>query len=96
MSDNLRWFLLQTKPKQEQRAVENLVRQEVQTFCPMVRVEKVSRGKRVEALEVLFSGYLFVQLGEDSVSATSVIHESGSGNARSTATMRPLGASQSV
>ena len=72
MSDNLRWFLLQTKPKQEQRAVENLARQEVQTFCPMVRVEKVSRGKRVEALEVLFSGYLFVQLGEDSVSATSV------------------------
>ncbi|MDA8646273.1 transcription/translation regulatory transformer protein RfaH [Porticoccaceae bacterium] len=72
MSDNLRWFLLQTKPKQEQRAVENLVRQEVQTFCPMVRVEKVSRGKRVETLEVLFSGYLFVQLGEDSVSATSV------------------------
>lgn len=72
MLDNLCWFLLQTKAKQEQRAVENLARQDVQTFCPMVRVEKVSRGKRIEALEVLFSGYLFVQLGEDSVSATSV------------------------
>ena len=66
------WFLLQTKSREELRAAENLGRQEVETFCPMIRVEKIARGKRIEALEVLFPGYLFVQLGEASVSATSI------------------------
>jgi len=66
------WFLLQTKSREELRAAENLGRQEVESFCPMIRVEKIARGKRIEALEVLFPGYLFVQLGEASVSATSI------------------------
>ena len=66
------WFLLQTKSREELRAAENLGRQEVETFCPMIRVEKIARGKRIEALEVLFPGYLFVQLGDTSVSATSI------------------------
>ena len=66
------WFLLQTKSREELRAAENLGRQEVETFCPMIRVEKIARGKRIEALEVLFPGYLFVQIGDTSVSATSI------------------------
>ncbi|MBT7564535.1 MAG: transcription/translation regulatory transformer protein RfaH, partial [Porticoccaceae bacterium] len=67
----MNWFLLQTKSRQEQRAAENLDRQAVTSFCPMIKVEKISRSRRVESLEVLFPGYLFVQLGETSVSATS-------------------------
>ena len=66
------WFLLQTKSREELRAADNLARQEVESFCPMIRVEKIARGKRIEAVEVLFPGYLFVQLGELSVSATSI------------------------
>lgn len=66
------WFLLQTKSRQESRAVENLERQGVDSFCPMVRVEKVSRGNRVVKQEVLFPGYLFVNFNQTSVSATTV------------------------
>lgn len=66
------WFLLQTKSREELRAAENLARQEVESFCPMIRVEKIVRGKIAEAVEVLFPGYLFIQLGESSVSATSI------------------------
>jgi len=66
------WFLLQTKSREELRAAENLARQAVESFCPMIRVEKIARGKRIEAVEVLFPGYLFVQIGESSVSATSI------------------------
>ena len=72
MTDKMNWFLLQTKSRQEQRAAENLDRQSVTSFCPMIMVEKISRSRRVESLEVLFPGYLFVQLGETSASATSV------------------------
>ena len=68
----MQWFLLQTKVRQEQRAAENLERQNVVSFCPMIRVEKISRGRRTEVQDVLFPGYLFVQLGESSVSTTAV------------------------
>jgi len=66
------WFLLQTKSKQENRAVENLERQGVSSFCPMIRVEKVSRGTRVVKQEALFPGYLFVNFDQESVSSTTV------------------------
>ena len=66
------WFLLQTKSRQEARALENLERQGVDSFCPMVRVEKVSRGTRVVKEEALFPSYLFVNFNQSKVSATSV------------------------
>ena len=72
MTNEMQWFLLQTKVKQEQRAAENLERQDVASFCPMIRVDKISRGRRSEVLDVLFPGYLFVQLGDSSVSTTAV------------------------
>ena len=72
MINEMQWFLLQTKVRQEQRAAENLERQNVASFCPMIRVEKITRGKRAEVQDVLFPGYLFVQLGESSVSTTAV------------------------
>jgi transcriptional antiterminator RfaH len=66
------WFLLQTKSRQESRAVENLERQGVESFCPMICVEKVSRGNRVVKQEALFPGYLFVNFNQTTVSATTV------------------------
>ncbi len=66
------WFLLQTKTRQEGRAIENLQRQGIDSFCPMIRLEKVSRGNRVVKLEPLFSGYIFVNLTQTLVSATTV------------------------
>jgi len=66
------WFLLQTKSKQEGRALENLERQGVKSFCPMIKVEKLSRGSRVVKQEALFPGYLFVNFDQSSVSSTTV------------------------
>ena len=66
------WFLLQTKSKQEGRAVENLERQGVKSFCPMIQVEKLSRGSRVLKQEALFPGYLFVNFDQSSVSSATV------------------------
>ena len=72
MTCEMQWFLLQTKVRQEQRAAENLASQDVVCFCPMIRVEKISRGKRIKALESLFPGYLFIQIGPASASAGSI------------------------
>ena len=54
------WLLLQVKPRQEMRALENLERQQGECYCPQIRIEKLSRGKRVEVEEALFPGYLFI------------------------------------
>lgn len=54
------WLLLQVKPRQEMRALENLERQKGECYCPQMRIEKLSRGKRIEAEEALFPGYLFI------------------------------------
>ena len=66
------WFLLQTKPRQEIRAVENLERQGVISFCPQISVEKLSRGKRVEAQEVLFPGYLFISFNYQTIASSKI------------------------
>jgi transcriptional antiterminator RfaH len=54
------WLLLQVKPRQEMRALENLERQQAQCYCPFIQVEKLSRGKRIQVTEALFPGYLFI------------------------------------
>ena len=54
------WLLLQVKPRQEIRALENLERQQAECYCPQICIEKLSRGKRVEVEEALFPGYLFI------------------------------------
>ena len=71
------WYLIQTKPKQEDRAVVNLELQGVNAFCPKVFVEKIIRGKRKVLKEVLFPNYLFVQFDHDNVSALSINYTRG-------------------
>jgi transcriptional antiterminator RfaH len=47
------WLLLQVKPRQEMRALENLERQQAQCYCPLIQVEKLRRGKRIRVEEAL-------------------------------------------
>jgi transcription antitermination factor NusG len=54
------WLLLQVKPRQELRALENLERQKGECYCLQKKVEKLSRGKRIQLGEALFPGYLFI------------------------------------
>lgn len=63
MSEGLTaWYLVHCKPKQESRAQENLTNQSINSFLPVVSVEKIVRGKRQKVEEVMFPGYLFVEL----------------------------------
>ena len=59
------WYLIASKPKQEGRAVENLINQSVNVFLPTINVESCTRGKVVSREEPLFPGYLFIELEED-------------------------------
>lgn len=58
------WYLIQCKPRQEARALENLRNQSFTCYAPTHPVEKIRHGKRVKLDEPLFPGYLFINLCE--------------------------------
>src|SRR5262245_28326019 len=55
------WIAVNTNPHRERMVLENLRRQGLDAYCPMLRRQR-SHARRVEmVLRPLFSGYLFVQ-----------------------------------
>ena len=58
----MQWFVVHTKPRQEQRALENLQRQGFAAWLPLLSVEKFRRGRLEKVVEPMFSRYLFIQL----------------------------------
>ncbi|QSX32694.1 transcription/translation regulatory transformer protein RfaH [Shewanella avicenniae] len=54
------WYLLYCKPKSEQRAQLNLGMQGLETYLPMIKVEKQEKGLSVVKKSPLFPNYLFV------------------------------------
>ena len=56
------WYLVHTKPRQEQRASANLFNQGYVTWLPQLRVEKVRQRRLVVVDEPLFQRYLFIHL----------------------------------
>ncbi|WP_016676999.1 transcription termination/antitermination NusG family protein, partial [Yersinia pestis] len=55
------WYLLYCKRGQILRAKEHLERQTVNCWTPIVAIEKIVRGKRIEVIEALFPNYLFAE-----------------------------------
>lgn len=56
------WYVLQYKPNQGDRAQINLSNQGISCFYPKITVSRRKAGKRVEATEALFPGYMFIEL----------------------------------
>ena len=56
------WYVVHTKPRQEQTALLNLERQGYECYLPQLCVEKVRRGKAGVVTEPMFSRYLFIRL----------------------------------
>lgn len=56
------WYLVHTKPRQEDVALTNLERQGYECYLPQMRIERVRRRKAVVATEPMFPRYLFIRL----------------------------------
>ncbi len=59
-----RWYVLQSRPRQEKRALQNLQNQGFECLLPLYTRERLLRGKRKEVEEPLFPRYLFVHLDQ--------------------------------
>lgn len=56
------WYVLQSKPRQAERAQLNLERQGYNVLLPRITVERVQRQRRHLVEEPLFPNYLFIRL----------------------------------
>lgn len=58
----LSWYLVHTKPRQEEIALANLERQGYECYLPQMRIERIRRRKAEVTTEPMFPRYLFVRL----------------------------------
>lgn len=56
------WYLAASKPRQEARAVKNLLNQGINAYSPIVNIEKIRASKKIVVTEAMFTGYVFVNL----------------------------------
>lgn len=56
------WYLVYTKPRQEEVAETNLARQGYGVYLPRARQPRKRHGRRVMVVEPLFPRYLFIHL----------------------------------
>jgi transcriptional antiterminator RfaH len=61
----MHWYAVNSKPRQENLAEQNLQRLGVETFYPQLRQNKVIRRRRQTVIGPLFPGYLFVRFNLD-------------------------------
>jgi len=66
------WLVVKTKPRQEERARENLERQGYKVYLPKLSVKKHIRGLWRLVAEPLFPGYIFIHIDLAKVSLAPV------------------------
>ena len=60
-STGLRWYVVKTKPKNEERAHNYLEQNGIHTFLPYMETSSFYAGSGSKTLKPLFPGYLFAQ-----------------------------------
>lgn len=61
----MNWYLVFTKPRQENRAFENLQLQGFDCYLPKILTQTVTSGSFSHTPQPLFPRYLFVRLGQE-------------------------------
>lgn len=57
-----KWYLIQCKIGQEDRAVTHLANQSFECYKPEIAIEKIKKGRLVTKGEALFPGYIFIRM----------------------------------
>jgi transcriptional antiterminator RfaH len=56
-----RWFVVNAKPKNEERAAGNLAHGGIEVLAPRIKLRKYREGRFVHIIEPMFPGYIFVK-----------------------------------
>jgi transcriptional antiterminator RfaH len=74
------WFVLTTKPREEQRAYDNLTTQGHEVFYPKITKVVKKKGLKALALQPLFPNYLFIQLDKQAANFNAIRSTRGVGS----------------
>ena len=74
------WYAVHSRPKQEQRALENLQNHGYEAWLPLITLEKLRRGRVTEVVEPMFSRYLFIRLDMEHTNWTPIRSTLGVGS----------------
>ncbi|MGK0254951.1 MAG: transcriptional antiterminator RfaH [Mariniflexile sp.] len=74
------WFLLTSKPREEQRAFDNLSNQGYEVFLPKVAKVKKRQGVKLVSLDSLFPNYLFINLDQSEANFNAIRSTRGVGS----------------
>lgn len=74
---SLPWFVVQTKPMAERKALAHITQQGFEAWLPLLRVERRLRGRLGWREEPLFRSYLFVQFDPGQARWVSLRHTPG-------------------
>jgi hypothetical protein len=61
----MRWYVVQSKPREEERALHFLKEKGFDTYLPRMEVVRVRKFKNVKTKKPLFPGYLFCRFDKD-------------------------------
>jgi transcriptional antiterminator RfaH len=75
---NTHWYVLTSKPREEQRAYDNLTMQGHEVFLPKV-AKVIKKGVKTVALQPLFPSYLLIQLDKQVVNFNAIRSTRGLG-----------------
>jgi transcriptional antiterminator RfaH len=56
-----RWYVVNTKPRNEERAANNLINGGIEVLAPKLRIRKYKDGKFIQVVEPMFPSYIFVR-----------------------------------
>lgn len=56
------WYVVNTKPRNEERAATNLTNGGVEVLAPKLQLRKYKDGKFVQVVESMFPSYIFVRI----------------------------------
>ena len=77
---NTHWYVLTSKPREEQRAYDNLVIQGYEVFLPKIAQVIKKNGLKAVALKALFPNYLFIQLDKQVANFNAIRSTRGAGS----------------
>ncbi|MCX8022862.1 MAG: transcriptional activator RfaH [Syntrophorhabdaceae bacterium] len=56
-----RWFVVNTKPRNEERAATNLLNGGFEVIAPKLKLRRYKDGRFIHVIEEMFPGYIFVK-----------------------------------
>ena len=59
--DIKQWYVVNTKPKNEERAATNLAGGGIEVLAPKLKLRKYKNGRFIHVVEQMFPGYIFVK-----------------------------------